>query len=735
MTKILTVTKRNGETEPLDVNKIHSVLFWATDGITGVNVSDIEMYSNLQFYDKIPSTTIHSILIKSAADLISEDAPNYQYVAANLINFNLRKEVLNQFEPIPVLELVKKNIKLGVYDPDILNQYDEAEWKKMDRIVKHDRDFTLTFSAMEQMLGKYLVGNRVTKEKYETPQYLYIMIAATLFSKYPKESRMQFVKDYYDAVSTYHISLPTPIMAGVRTNTRQFSSCVVIECDDSLNSIIATCGSIVKYISRKAGIGIGAGRLRAEGSEIRGGDARHTGVIPFFRLFQSAVKSCSQGGVRGGAATLYMPCWHHEIMDIMVLKNNKGTEDNRVRRMDYGIQFNKLMYQRLIEGGNITLFSPHEVPDLYEAFFTDQALFEELYVKYENKRSLKFKKKVSATELFNSFAMERKDTGRIYWMNVDHCNTHSSFNEKVAPVRLSNLCAEITLPTKPLQDVNDPAGEIALCTLSAINLGLIKNLEDLEPLCRLAVRALDELLSYQNYPMPAAEKPTLARRSLGVGVINYAYYLAKNNVRYSDDSALQLTNDTFEAFQYYLIKASMELAKEKGACEWFDQTKYSQGILPIDTYKRDVDELVSPKLKMNWEWLRVQIQSHGMRNSTLSALMPSECQSLTNEMMMGDGSIKTLGDIIEENSSIDINAVHESGIPGQRFVFTKPVELADGNIASEFYYNGYQDVTEIETEDGSIYKFTPNHQLKINRDGVEVWCAVAELQEGDDIIC
>ncbi len=436
----INVTKRDGTLEPLDINKIHAVLFWATDGITGVNVSDIEMYSNLQFYDKIPTSTIHDILIRSAADLISEETPNYQYVAANLINFNLRKQVLNQFEPIPILDLVKLNIQRGVYDPVLLQKYSEQEWQKMDRIIKHDRDFTLTFAAMEQMMGKYLVGNRVTKEKYETPQYLYMLIAATLFADYPVESRMQYVKDYYDAISTYQISLPTPIMSAVRTDERQFSSCVTIECGDTLDSIIATTGSIIKYISRKAGIGIGAGRLRPEGSEIRKGKARHTGVIPFYRLFQNAVKSCSQGGVRGGAATLYVPIWHAEIEDILVLKNNKGTEDNRVRRLDYGIQFNKLMYQRLIEGGTITLFSPQEVPDLYDAFFNNQPLFEELYVKYENKRSLKFRKKVSATELFNQFIMERKDTGRLYWMNVDHCNTHSSFLEEVAPVRMSNLC-------------------------------------------------------------------------------------------------------------------------------------------------------------------------------------------------------------------------------------------------------------------------------------------------------
>jgi ribonucleoside-diphosphate reductase alpha chain len=622
----LKVTKRDGTYEDIDLDKIHAVLFWATEDLTGVSVSDIEMYSQLQFYDKIKTTTIQDILIRSAADLISEATPNYQYVAARLINFNLRKEVFDQFEPIPLLELVKKNIERDVYDAGVLDKYTDEEWARMDKMLKHDRDFNLTFAAMEQMMGKYLVQDRVNGTKYETPQYLYIMIAATLFSDYPKETRMRYIKDYYNAISTFKLSLPTPIMAGARTKTKQFSSCVKIECDDTLDSIATTGDCILKYVSKKAGIGLGAGRIRAEGSPIRGGETRHTGVIPFYRKFQWDVKSCSQGGVRGGAATLYIPIWHAEIQDVLVLKNNKGTEDNRVRRLDYGIQFNKLMYERLIKGEHITLFSPHDVPDLYDAFFEDQEKFEELYVKYEAKRSIK-KTKVSATELFNTFTMERKDTGRMYFMNVDHCNTHSSFDEKVAPVRMSNLCAEITLPTKPLQSVDDENGEIALCTLSAVNLGTINELSDLEPICDLAVRSLDALLSYQDYPIKAAEISTLARRSLGVGVINYAYYLAKNGVKYSDDSALDLTNKTFEAIQYYLIKASVNLAKEVGACEWFDQTKYSKGILPIDTYKSDIDDLVGKELQLDWEWLRQEVLTHGMRNSTLSALMPSETSS------------------------------------------------------------------------------------------------------------
>jgi ribonucleoside-diphosphate reductase alpha chain len=617
------VTKRNGAKEDLNLDKLHKVVFWATEGIAGVSASEVELRSQIQFYNNIKSTEIQEMLIKSAADLITEDSPNYQYVAGRLINFHLRKQVYSRFLPWSLLEIVNKNIDRGLYDKELINYYTEEEWRKLDSYIKHDRDMELTYVAMEQLRGKYLVQNRVNGEIYETPQVAYMLIAATLFANYPKESRLGWVRDYYEAISKHDISLPTPVMAGVRTPQRQFSSCVLIETDDSLDSINATASSIVKYVSQKAGIGIGAGSIRAINSPIRNGDTAHTGVIPFFKYFQSAVKSCSQGGVRGGAATLYYPIWHLEVEDLLVLKNNKGTDDTRVRHMDYGVQFNKLMYERLLTGGDITLFSPNDVPGLYEAFFNDQDKFRELYETAERNTRIR-KKKIKASDLFSSFMGERKDTGRIYLQNVDHSNTHSSFDEKKWPVKQSNLCAEITLPTKPLTHMFDEEGRIALCTLSAINWGNIKDPKDFEKPCTLAIRGLDALLSYQNYPVLAAELSTKDFRPLGVGIINLAYFLAKNDVSYSDPAALALVDEYAEAWSYYLIKASADLAAEQGSCGLSEDTKYAQGIVPCDTRKVEVDELVSHNERMPWNDLREQLKETGIRNATVMALMPAE---------------------------------------------------------------------------------------------------------------
>ena len=616
------VTKRDGSKEPLNLDKLHKVVDYACQGITGVSPSEVEIRSHLQFYDGIKSSDIQETLIKSTADLISEDTPGYQYVAGRLINYHLRKQVYNAFTPWPLYKLVKRNVDIGMYDPALLTDWSEEEWNQLDGYIKHDRDETLTYAGMEQFRGKYLVQNRVTKEIYETPQMAYMCIAATLFGNYPKETRMKWVKDYYDAISTYVISLPTPVMAGVRTPQRQFSSCVLIETDDSLDSINATTSSIVKYVSQKAGIGIGAGNIRALGSPIRNGDAYHTGVIPFFKMFQSATRSCSQGGVRNGAATLYYPIWHYEVEDLLVLKNNKGTEDNRVRHMDYGVQFNKLMYERLMTNGDITLFSPSDVPGLYEAFFADQDKFKEIYERAERNTRLR-KKTIKASTLFSAFMEERKNTGRIYLMNVDHANDHSSFKADVAPVKQSNLCCEINLPTKPLKDLNDPEGEIALCTLSAINWGLIRRPEDFAKPCELAVRGLDALLSYQNYPVEAARNSTMKRRPLGIGIINLAYFLARNDTTYSEPN-LELVDQFAEAWSYYLIKASADLAVEQGACPGTPETKYGDGITPNQTYKKDVDELVPHQERMDWTGLREQLANTGIRNSTLMALMPAE---------------------------------------------------------------------------------------------------------------
>jgi ribonucleoside-diphosphate reductase alpha chain len=616
------VTKRDGTKEDLNIDKLHKVVMYAVENLTGVSASQVEINSRIQFYDGINSTDIQETLIKSTADLISEETPNYQYVAGRLINYHLRKQVYNTFEPPCLCDIVQKNIDAGFYDPEFVELYTKEEINVLQSYIKHDRDEDLTYAAMEQFRGKYLVQNRSTGEIFETPQVAYMMIAATLFSKYPAKKRMAYVKAYYDAISTFRISLPTPVMAGVRTPQRQFSSCVLIETDDSLDSINATSSAVVKYVSQKAGIGIGAGSIRAIGSKIRSGDATHTGVIPFYKLFQSAVKSCSQGGVRGGAATLYYPIWHLEVEDLLVLKNNKGTEDNRVRHMDYGVQFNKLMYERLISGGNITLFSPKDVPGLYDSFFTNQDKFKELYEAAERKTSIR-KKSIPAIELFSSFVQERKDTGRIYLMNVDHANTHGAFIEDLAPIRQSNLCCEINLPTKPLSHINDKEGEISLCTLSAVNWGVIKDFEEMNKVCKLAVRGLDELLDYQQYPVLAAELSTMNRRPLGIGIINFAYWMVKHDMTYQEPN-LELIDEWAEAWSYSLIKASNKLAMEKGACPKSMETKYGHGITPNQTYKKDLDELVKHKERQNWKELRKNLVEHGIRNSTLMALMPAE---------------------------------------------------------------------------------------------------------------
>ncbi|WP_162515226.1 class 1a ribonucleoside-diphosphate reductase subunit alpha [Aeromonas veronii] len=622
----LFVTKRNGHKEPIDLDKIHRVLDWAAEGLDNVSVSQVELKSHIQFYDGIRTADIHETIIKATADLISEQTPDYQYMAARLAIFHLRKKAYGQFEPPHLYQHVARLVDMGKYDKHLLEDYTQSEFEELNTHLDHWRDMDFSYAAVKQLEGKYLVQNRVTGEIYESPQFLYMLVAACLFSKYPKDTRLDYIKRFYDAVSTFKISLPTPIMSGVRTPTRQFSSCVLIECDDSLDSINATASSIVRYVSQRAGIGINAGRIRGLGSPIRGGEAFHTGCIPFYKYFQTAVKCCSQGGVRGGAATLFYPLWHTEVESLLVLKNNRGVEENRVRHMDYGVQINKLMYQRLIKGGDITLFSPSDAPGLYDAFFADQDKFEELYVKYEQDPAIR-KKTLKAVDLFSLMMQERAGTGRIYIQNVDHCNTHSPFDPSVAPVRQSNLCLEIALPTKPLNNIDDESGEIALCTLSAFNLGAIEKLEDLEEMADLAVRALDALLDYQDYPIAAAKKGSMGRRTLGIGVINYAYYLAKNGARYSDGSGLALTHRTFEAIQYYLLKASVQLAREFGPCPLFGETTYAQGILPIDTYKKDLDALCNEPLHLDWENLREEIKSVGMRNSTLTALMPSETSS------------------------------------------------------------------------------------------------------------
>lgn len=634
------VVKRDGRKEALDLEKIHKVVFWACEGLAGVSPSEVELRAKLQLEDGVLSTKIHELLVKSASELISEETPNYQYVASRLASYQLRKEVYGRYEPWTVKQVVEANVKAGHYTQELLDNFNDEEWKKIEKIVKHSRDDLIAFAGMEQWRGKYLVKDRVTGEFFETPQIALVLIAAIGFMAYPIETRMDYIKDFYDAVSQFDISLPTPIMAGLRTPQKQFSSCVTISADDSLDSLTATNGAIVKYISQKAGLGIDMGRIRALGSKIRKGDAEHTGLIPFLRWMQAAIKSCSQGGVRGGAATVHFPVWHFEFPELVVLKNNKGTEFNRIRQLDYSFLFNRMMYKRLVEGGDITFFSPKDVPGLLDAFYADQDEFDRLYVQYENDPSIR-KHSMKALDVFTAYMTERKETGRIYLMNIDHANTHGSYLPKLAPITQSNLCQEITLPTLPLQTYDCDEGRISLCTLAALNWGRVKTPHDFEKPARLVVRFLDEVLTYQNYPVKAAETATRELRPLGVGIINLAYFLAKNGLKY-DDGALSLVDEYAEAFSYYLIKASADLAVEKGACDAVHKSKYSKGILPIDTYKRDIDELVAPTIRMPWEELRAQLLDTGIRNTTLMALMPAETSAQLSNSTNGIEPVRAL---------------------------------------------------------------------------------------------
>ena len=630
MSKGTKVNKRNGSIEPLNLEKIHKMVELACDGLAGVSSSQVEINSGLQFYDGISTKEIQEILIRSASDLIDLDAPNYQYVAARLLLFSLRKQLYGvQFDHPTLFEHINKCVELEVYDGEVLHKYTQEEIDGLGEYLDHERDFLFTYAGLRQVTDKYLVQDRSTGEIYETPQFMYMMIAITIFQNYSQENRITYIKKYYDAISRHKINIPTPIMAGVRTPIRQFASCVLVDIDDTLDSIFSSDMAIGKYVAQRAGIGINAGRIRGINSKIRGGEVQHTGVVPFLKKFEATVRCCTQNGIRGGSATVHFPIWHQEIQDILVLKNNKGTEDNRVRKLDYSIQLSALFYQRFIDNENISLFSPHDVPGLYDAFGTES--FDELYERYEGQTEIP-RTNVSAQELFLNLLKERAETGRIYIMNIDHCNTHSSFKD---PVRMSNLCQEITLPTEPIDHIDDEMGEIALCILSAINVGRLNKLDDLEELCDLSVRGLEELIDYQKYPVAAAESATRTRRSLGIGFIGLAHYLARQGVAYEDPNAWQLVHDLTEAFQYYLLKASNQIAKEKGACGNFSRTKYADGILPIDTYKKDVDDIVPNNLNYDWDSLRDNIKEFGLRHSTLSAQMPSESSSVVSNATNG----------------------------------------------------------------------------------------------------
>ena len=624
------VKKRDGRIEPLDLEKMHLMVEEATKGLAGVSASQVEMTSGIQFYDGITTAEIQEILIKSASDLIDLDHPNYQFVAARLLLFAIRKQMYGRMRTLPkLIDHITEKAYQDLYDKDIFIKYSKEEIERADTFLDHERDFLFTYAGLRQVVDKYLVQDRSTGNVYETPQFMYMMIALTIFRDYPKETRMSYVKRYYDAISRHRLNIPTPIMAGVRTPLRQFASCVLVDVDDTLDSIFSSDMAIGRYVAQRAGIGINAGRIRGINSKIRGGEVQHTGVVPFLKKFESTVRCCTQNGIRGGSATVHFPIWHQEIQDILVLKNNKGTEDNRVRKLDYSIQLSKLFYERFIQNKEITLFSPHSVPGLYESFGTPA--FDDLYCKYESDESIT-KSTIGAQELILNLLKERAETGRVYIMNIDHCNSHSSFKDKV---EMSNLCQEITLPTYPLQHIDDHTGEIALCILSAINVGKVKSDAELEDLCDLAVRGLEELIDYQEYPVTAAEVATKARRSLGIGFIGLAHYLAKLGYSYGSQEAWDAVHGLSESFQYYLLKSSNKLAQEKGHCEYFGRTKYADGILPIDTYKKEVDEITSEELEHDWESLRASINTYGLRHSTLSAQMPSESSSVVSNATNG----------------------------------------------------------------------------------------------------
>ena len=631
----MNVIKRDGRKEPLDINKIHRALEHACSGSKNVSISQIEIKAHIQFFDGIHTSDIDELLIKSAASLISEETPDYQIVASALINNTIRKYVYNIEDPKDVphlLSIVRKNTDLGLYDSRIIEAYSEEEFEYFNKKINHNKDYDLTYASMVQFKERYLVRNRVTEEFFETPQVAYMLIAMCSFMHYPKESRKKYVVNAYKAFSDGAISVPTPILSGCRTPQYQYSSCTLIEVDDSLDSINAAASAVVKYASQKAGIGLNISNIRALKSPIRNGDAYHTGVIPFIKYLEAALKSCSQGGVRGSAGTVYYQMWHYEFPELVVLKNNKGTDESRARKLDYGVQINGYLDKRLLANGNITLFSPHDVPGLLHAFYTNQEEFARLYEKYE--KDPKIRKRVyPAAELFTMLMLERSETGRIYIQNVDNTNKHSPFDEDRVALKMSNLCAEITLPTKPLENILDPDGEIALCILSAINWGVV-TLDTMEYYCDIAVRFLDAIIDIQSYPVKAAETSTMKYRSLGIGITNLAYALAKIGAKYGDKESLEYASAMMEAQQYFCMKASVQLAKEFGSPNGVvDIKRFTKGISPIDTQSEFAKESanvlgadVSPK--QDWASLVEELTTYGIRNATLTAIMPVETSSV-----------------------------------------------------------------------------------------------------------
>lgn len=656
---VLHVTKRDGSSEINTPEKINRKLAAACEGIPGVSASMVAMKARIQMYNGMKTSKITDLLIESAINLVIGGNHGYQLVAGRLMMFDIRKQAYGAEEAPKLYHHIKRLTEIKLYDKSILENYTEEEINQVEKYIDHSKDLHMSLNAVQQLSGKYLVKHRVTKKIYESPQMAFMVQGLAAAVDLPKSQRIAFARRHYEQTSSYDISMPTPIMAGLRTKLRQFSSCVKIDIGDSIPEIAAAKSATLLYVSQRAGLGINVGQMRGIGSIIDEGRAVHTGLVPFIRSFQNVIGSCSQGGIRKGSATLFFPAWHYEMESLIVLKNNKGVEENRARHLDYAVQLNGYLYNRLLTEGEITLFSPNDVPGLYDAFFADQKKFVELYQQYENDINIR-KKSIPAESFFRIFGLERNNTGRIYVMNVDHCNTHSSFDESIAPIHQSNLCMEITLPTKPIQNTILDSGEIALCTLAGVNSGTIDKLEDLEERCYHTVELLDTLLDYQHYPVAAAEKSTKYRRPLGVGIINIAYYLAKNGVKYSDGSANKLIHQLMEAFQFYLLKASCRLAKERGPCPGFHETKYAKGLLPIDTYCKGLDAVYKTELLCDWEGLREDILTYGLRNSTLSALMPAETSASIANATNGFEPIRDLMTIKSNGDGMMIQVVPEA---------------------------------------------------------------------------
>jgi len=727
----LLVTKRDGETEKFNIEKIHKVISWALEGLEGVSLSEVEINAKVNIVEGVTTKEIHQSIIEAAANLISIDKPNYQYVAGRLLNYQLRKDVWGGKHPPRLIDTIHNGIKKKIYDPVILERYTEDELNKIGEFIDHERDFIFTYAGIKQLCDKYLIKNWVTQTIYETPQFAYILIATYGFINYPKNTRLSYIKRFYDACSKHKINLPTPIMSGVRTNSRGYASCCLIGIDDTKESLTASGTAISLATASRCGIGFDISRVRAIGSPVNGGSIVHTGVIPFLKIYEACVKGWCQNSSRGGGGTNNIQWWHYEIEDVVVLKNNAGTDDNRVRKLDYTVGMSKLFYDRVIKNEQITLFSPHEVPHLYQAWGSPK--FDKVYEECEMDRKIKMKKKISARKLMSLIVKERVETGRIYILNVDTANEHGAWAEQVT---MSNLCTEIIHPVIPIQDFHDPEGEIGMCILSAVNMLEVKNWGDLEKTCELIVRFLDEIIDIQDYFNKAAENFAKKRRSLGVGITNLAAFLAKNELKYTSSKALPVLDQWMEHFQYYLLKASLQLAKEKGKCEKFNCTKYAQGILPIDTYKKKVNELVRRKFELDWEALRKEIKEHGLRHSTQSAIMPCEaCQSLETKIQTSQG-VFTLRELITK-AGLDIKIIEEQGIPGWHELITPfYVKTLEGDqIVEKIYYNGLSsDMYEIEFEDGKTYKFTGNHKLLVKRGNIDVWVCVKDLKENDEIV-